>query len=591
MTTVTVESLAAARRLDPALLREWGVADLPGGGVSIEYRDKDRQLLFTRKRDVPDSGKRFLQPYRKSLCPYGLDRLADVDVLSTLYLTEGESDAWALWSEGFVALGIPGDNAAGCLDADHLAGVEALMVCLDEGVSGATFRAGVAKRLGEIGFTGRAWALSMPQGVKDVSDLRTADVECFDDRWDAVKKAASLIHPPVPPAAAAVTPVAQAAEQEDRPIITRLADVQAERITWLWQGWLPDGCLCVLDGDPGLGKSSLTLDLAARLSRGDALPPLAGRDLGRKPAATLLLGAEDPLKYVVRPRLDAMGADVNLIHALEGFTCGADDHERLVVLPRDLDRVEGFIRDNGVRLVVVDPLMAFLGADTDAHKDQDVRRVLRPLAQLADRLHVVVLLVRHLNKLSGGPALYRGGSSIGITGAARASLLCGRDPETDRFVVSMNKLNVGPKPTSLAYRLEGAGLASRVVWDGECDLRPDQILGHGPPRAGEPGQKPQRGRPPVAIAEAKQFLADLLSGGRVETREVMRLAAERQIAPATLDRARAELGVMPSREGKTYFMALPTPRPRSSDEAAADGEDDADASQDEDDGSDTLPFA
>lgn len=375
-------------------------------------------------------------------------------------------------------------------------------------------------------------------------------------------------------------PAADAAA-EDVPVITRMADVQPERITWLWQGWLPDGCLCVLDGDPGLGKSSLTLDLAARLSTGEALPPLEGLDRGRGPQATLLLGAEDPLKFVVRPRLDAMGADVSLIHALEGFTC-KDGSDRLVMLPGDLRRVAKFIEDNGVRLVVVDPLMAFLGSDTDAHKDQDVRRVLRPLSQLADKLRIVVLLVRHLNKLSGGPALYRGGSSIGITGAARASLICGRDPNEDRFVVAMNKLNVGPKPPSLAYRLQSAGMASRVVWDGEVELRPDQILGHGPP-TGEPGQQRRKGRPPDALREARQFLADLLSGGPVETAEMKRRAKELLIADATLDRARADLGVEPYRDGKTYFVKLP-PGHKHSDGAAAEPDAFPDLNDDETEG-------
>src|SRR5213079_1398550 len=112
---------------------------------------------------------------------------------------------------------------------------------------------------------GSAWAIPMLPGVKDVSDLRSADVAGFRARWAEAKAAAKLIHPPPAGGAAAAEGVAQ--EKEDRPIITRLADVVAERITWLWHAWLPDGCLCVLDGDPGLGKSSLTLDLAARLSR------------------------------------------------------------------------------------------------------------------------------------------------------------------------------------------------------------------------------------------------------------------------------------------------------------------------------------
>src|SRR5262249_37177825 len=280
---------------------------------------------------------------------------------------------------------------------------------------------------------------------------------------------------------------------------------------------------------------------------GLALPPLDGRDLGRPPCATLLLGAEDSLAYTVRPRLDAMGADPTLIHSLDAFRT-AQGNERLVVLPRDLDRMADFITGHGVRLVVVDPLMAFLSQDTDSHKDQDVRRCLRPLARLADGLRIVVLLVRHLNKLSGGPALYRGGSSIGITGAARSSLIVGRDPLEARLVLAMNKPNLGPWPPSLAYHIEGAGLASRIVWEGEVDLRADQILGHGP--------APKAGRPPDALETAKAFLLALLVQGPCRTAYMQQQATDRGISQSTLDRARADLGVEPYREGNVYFVRL-----------------------------------
>lgn len=578
----TVATLAAQRRLDEDWLRDLGVTDLPAGGVAVAYLDADGGPLFERHRDVP-GGPRFRQPRGVPPVPYGLWRLADLDGSTTLYLTEGESDAWALWAADLPALGLPGSDSAGCLEAAHLAGVECLLVCRDRDAGGERFVAAVAKRLAAVGFAGTAWAVTPAEPHKDVCAMRANDPEGFAVLWGECRTAAVRIAGP----AAAATPE----PEEDRAVITTLADVVPERITWLWQGYLPDGCLCVLDGDPGLGKSTLTLELASRLSRGEALPPLSGRDLGRGPCATLLLGAEDSLKHTVRPRLDAMGADVTLVHALEGFVT-KDGRERLVVLPRDLERVADFISRHGVRLVVVDPLMAFLSSDTDAHKDQDVRRCLRPLAQLADRLGVVVLLLRHLNKLSGGPALYRGGSSIGITGAARASLIVGRDPDLDRSVLAMNKINVGPRPPSLAYRLEGHGLACRIVWEGEVDLRPDQIMGHGQAPRNESGQR-KIGRPPSAIEVARQFLRHVLADGRVETREIMKRAADQLIAPATLDRARATLGVRAFREGKVYYMQLPARQAgtQSFDGAADCGDTPFDVTDEPDEPSDDEPAA
>ncbi len=308
-------------------------------------------------------------------------------------------------------------------------------------------------------------------------------------------------------------------EKSPEPIVIHLSNVQPEALRWLWPQWLGQGMLAVLDGDPGLGKSTLTLDLAARITRGLVMPPGQERDLGREPGGVLLVGAEDPLRYVVRPRLDAAGADSDRIWSFEGIRAG-DGEERNVVLPKDLHLMAEFIRSKGVRLVIVDPLMAFLAADCDAHKDQDVRRCLRPLSKLADSLDIVILLLRHLNKLSGGPALYRGGSSIGITGSARTSLIVGRDPEADdRYILCMNKTNIGPRPTALAYHIEGAGYTSRIVWEGECGLYPDQILGHG-------GSEDRLG----GLDLARAWLKEILAKGALPAADALRAGAQ---TPAT----------------------------------------------------------
>jgi archaellum biogenesis ATPase FlaH len=335
------------------------------------------------------------------------------------------------------------------------------------------------------------------------------------------------------------------------PIVVQLSTVPPEPVRWLWPGWLPEGALAVLDGDPGLGKSTLTLDLAARITRGWVMPPGDGRDYGRPPAGVLLLGAEDSLKHTVRPRLDAAGADAERVYSLEAIQ--QKDTDRPPELPGDLDLMRSRIVAWGVRLVVVDPLMAFLSEQTNAHKDQDIRRCLRPLSRLAGDLGIVILLLRHLNKLSGGPALYRGGSSIGISGAARASLIVGRDPNADRYVLAMNKCNLGARPPSLAYRLESSGLACRIVWEAEVDLRPDEILGHGPSHA----QSTAPGRPDHELQEACQFLADLLCGGPVSSRDVETRAEQEGHTWRTIERAKVRLKVRSRRQGKGWVWELP----------------------------------
>lgn len=356
-------------------------------------------------------------------------------------------------------------------------------------------------------------------------------------------------------------------------VLLQMSQVQAERVRWLWPGWMPEGTLVVLDGDPGLGKSTLTLDLAARISTARAMPPLEGPDLGRKPGGVILLGAEDSLAHTVRPRLDAAGADLDRVYSLEAVRQG--DAERPPVLPYDLELVADRVGEWSVKLIVVDPLMAFLGTEYDAHKDQDIRRCLHPLAKLAEKLDVTVLLLRHLNKLSGGPALYRGGSSIGISGAARASLIVGRDPDADRLVLAMNKCNLGPKPVSLAYRLESAGLGVRVVWEGEApDLGANEILAHSP----KPAPKPI-GRPPDELRDACRFLGDLLCGGPMAAREVEEKVEESEHSWRTVQRAKAELGVRSFRQGGAWFWELPATLPEAGCPVRAEG-----------DGIDTDPF-
>ena len=158
------------------------------------------------------------------------------------------------------------------------------------------------------------------------------------------------------------------------PVGTLLSEVEPERVEWLWPGRLPLGKLAVLDGDPGLGKSALTLDLAARVSAGLELP-----DGGRcGPAGAVLLSAEDGLADTVRPRLDAAGADTERIVALSTVE-DRSGAEMTISLTQDLGTVRWAIGRIGAALVIIDPLMAFLSGKTDSHKDQDVRRALAPL--------------------------------------------------------------------------------------------------------------------------------------------------------------------------------------------------------------------
>lgn len=330
-----------------------------------------------------------------------------------------------------------------------------------------------------------------------------------------------------------------------QPVGILMSDVVAERVEWLWRGRLPLGMLSVLDGDPGLGKSTVTIDLAARVSTGTAFPGEVER---RAPQGVVLLSAEDDLAATVRPRLDAAGADSSRIVALRFVPDG--DEERPPVLPDDIEWLHAAIKRVDAALVVVDPLMAFLSDDTDSHKDQSVRKMLHRLVILAEETGAAILIVRHLNKTSGGNPLYRGGGSIGIVGAARSGLLVGKDPDDEtRRVLASTKCNLAAEPDSLSFHLNTQGEASRVVWGGTSHYSASALLS-------EP--KPAKEEDHATLDECMNFLRDALSLGRVPSKDIHRMAREADFTLGTLKRAKKALGIKSVQEefhgGFFWFM-------------------------------------
>jgi len=327
--------------------------------------------------------------------------------------------------------------------------------------------------------------------------------------------------------------------------VVRLADVAPERIDWLWDGYLPLGKVVVLDGDPGVGKSSVSLDIAARTSTGSPMPD--GSAAGVK-GSTLVLSAEDGLADTIRPRLDAAGADPARVITITEITYATEDgarESRPVSIPRDLPAIEAVIAGRDVKLVIVDVLMAYLSGDVNAHRDQDVRRALHALAALAERKRCCVIVLRHLNKSGGPNALYRGGGSIGIIGAARAGFMCGLDPDDEtggRRVFASIKMNIAAEPASLVYYLVPDQLhgVARIQWDGVTERRARDLLA-------EPASEDDRSERDQAAEWLTGYLTD--SGGEAAAKDVKKAARADGIAERTLDRARARAKVTTGRSG------------------------------------------
>jgi hypothetical protein len=327
--------------------------------------------------------------------------------------------------------------------------------------------------------------------------------------------------------------------------------VTPERVEWLWEGRIPLGKLTILDGDPGLGKSTVTMDLAARLSAGRCMPDGSTG----APAGVILLNAEDGLADTVVPRLIAAGGDPARVLALPTVPASEDEGgQRIPSLPFDLHHVRACITRMQAALVIVDPLMAYLDPVVNAHRDQDVRRALHPLSLLAQETGAAVVVVRHLNKQAAGSPLYRGGGSIGIIGAARSGLLVGKDPENeDHRVLASMKCNLAKRPDSMAFELVKAGDGLRIQWLGPSPHTAESLL------AAPRDNDEDRG----ALADAVQVLRQILAGGPKAVSEAKQEARQAGVAARTLSRAKAMLNVQSIKLSFTgpWMWRLPEPKP------------------------------
>lgn len=334
--------------------------------------------------------------------------------------------------------------------------------------------------------------------------------------------------------------------------LTRLSEVEPEEVRWLWPGRIPLGKLTILDGDPGTGKTTLALDLAARVSRGSPMPDGAKPDYDG-PQGVVILTAEDGLADTIRPRLDAADADVEQITS-PGVIHEEDGGERLPTV-EDKEAIRTAIQEVSAALVVLDPLAAYLGAEVDSHRDASVRGALRGLAQVAEETATAVLAIRHLNKAQDLKAMYRGGGSIAFTASARSVLLAAPhpdDPNGDQGVLASIKCNLAPPQESLEYRsvTEEHG-AVRIDWLGTSGHSAENLLVNRSGTAKSKGGKRER---------AKEWLRYQLADGPVESRELKRRVEHQPFSWKTVGRAAEELGIDKEKNGFDggWVWQLPT---------------------------------
>ena len=333
------------------------------------------------------------------------------------------------------------------------------------------------------------------------------------------------------------------AEAFRRPKGRFLDEVEPAAVEWLWPLRIGLGRLTLISGDPSAGKSVMTLDLASRISTGVGWPDDPHRTFD--PGGVVLMNVEDALNDTVVPRLKAAGADMTKIRAFEGIVINdpeSGEEEDVQATLRDLkeinDEIDILQERCPVRALIVDPLSAFIGK-TDAHRDNEVRSILAPLAKLAEERHIAVICVLHLNKGGAEKAIYRSLGSIGFVGAARSAWLVTRDRQdpSRRLMLSV-KNNNAPDTDGLAYEIVGAGLSTNpaedlpvVHWHADpVQMTADEALGR------NQADTPQR-------SEAEEFLEAELSGGPVLYSEIEEARKAAGLSKRTVDRAKSDLGV------------------------------------------------
>ena len=425
----------------------------------------------------------------------------------TIFVVEGEKDVLTLAGHGFPATtNVTGAGAWLPHYSEVLAGLNVIVVA-DNDETGRRHARTVAASLKD--FAASVSVMHSPYG-KDVTDL--IDAGYTVDR---------LMNLP---------------DVEGTPIYTA-SGVTSRRVSWAWQDYFPMGKVSIIEGDPGDGKSVLTIDLAARWSTG---APMPGQSVGLPPAVVILVSAEDDMEDTIKPRLERAGANLDRVKLVpHGVT-----PDRAFDFGTDLPGLMKAVHDLGAKVVVFDPLSAFMSEKTDTHNDASVRRALQPLKAMATLTGAAVLVVRHLNKGGTGKAIYRGGGSIGFIGAARAAYLVAEHPEepgTKLFACVKN--NLAAKPPTLTYKIEVVEGDPFLVWGEPLDLGAQAIL-DGPEKRKPAEDDDELTSRRKARQYEREFLLDVVADGPLTWAEIVDAGKQAGFAARTLERARADAGLL-----------------------------------------------
>ena len=318
-------------------------------------------------------------------------------------------------------------------------------------------------------------------------------------------------------------------EQKTELKMIKMSEIQSQEIDWLWYPFIPYGKLTIVQGDPGDGKTTMVLNIAAKLSKGEGLEENMQVP---EPMNIIYQTAEDGLADTVKPRLEAAGADCERVLVI-------DESDKSLSMSDE--RLEEAIKQTGARLLILDPIQAYLGGGVDMNRANEARDMTKKLGALAEKYKCAIVLIGHMNKAAGNKAAYRGMGSIDFFAVARSVLLVGRvEGQPDIRAVVQIKNNLAAFGQPKAFQLSEDGFH----WLGDYEITADEVLGGIAPK----GNK---------LEQAKQLLWELAeTSNMVSSTEIMELAKEEGISKRTMESAKRELQIPAKRINNIWYWDL-----------------------------------
>jgi len=314
----------------------------------------------------------------------------------------------------------------------------------------------------------------------------------------------------------------------------KMSEIQSQEVEWLWYPFIPYGKLTIVQGDPGDGKTTLILNIAAKLSRGDGLDSEMKLS---EPMNVIYQSAEDGLADTVKPRLELAGADCERILVI-------DENEKSLSMVDE--RLEKAIVQTKAKMLILDPIQAYLGGGMDMNRANEARDMTKKLGALAEKYKCAIVLIGHMNKAAGNKAAYRGMGSIDFFAVARCVLLVGRvEGEPNIRAVVQIKNNLAEFGHPKAFQLTEDGFS----WIGDYEITVDEVLGGIAPKANK-------------MEQAKQMLRELaLTSNAIQSNEIFDMADEQGISKRTLENAKKELGIRAKRINSSWYWELDKLKP------------------------------